>query len=237
MRLLTKSEQVKAKATERNKEVQEGLKLAKRVDALREISAQEDKALKEFRKSSLVEISNEILKETKKRDVLLKEVDDLEDRKQEALKPLDSEWERLKLAKEELTHKETVVSGILDGIQAEYEEIDKRLKDISNKEARIITMESIAQTKHDDADKLLKDARIQALSSSKLLEDANRQAKELINNAKNIEQFIINREKAVFIKEEELRNKEIELAKQDRALRDKYATLERNIKRNGNRKR
>ena len=237
MKLLTKSEQNKAKALEKNKEIQEGLKLAKRVDALREISAQEDKALKEFRKSSLAQITSEILDETKKRDDLQKEVRDLEDRKLEALKPLDLEWDKVKVAKEELTRKEATILGITEGHKAEYEDINRRIKDISDKEAHLATVADITLSKHDRAEKILLQAREQAISSKKIAEYVAREAKELINNAQEKERYIINREKAVFTKEEELREKEIDLAKQVIKIRDRESTLERNIKRNGNRKR
>jgi len=231
MKLLTKSEQSKAKALEKNREIQEGLKLAKRVDALREISAQEDKALKEFRKNSLAEISKEISKEASKKEELEKEVKELEDRKTEALKPLDLEWDKVKVAKEELTRKEATLLNGIEGYKAEYEEINRRNKDISNKEAHLATVADIAHDKHDEAEKLLKSAREQALASKKVSEETEREAKTLINNALEKEKYIINREKAISVKEEELRNKEIELAKQVIAIRDREATLERNIKR------
>ena len=232
MKLLNKSEQTKAKALEKNREIQEGLKLAKRVDALREISAQEDKALKDFRKNALAEISAEILQETKKKEEIEKEVKDLEDRKLEALKPLDIEWDRVRVAKEELTRKEATLLNGIEGHKAEYEEINRRIKEVSDKEAHLATVADIAHDKHSEAEKLLKSAKEQALASKKVSEETEREAKTLVNNAQEKEKYIINREKAVFVKEEELRKKEIDLAKQVIAIRDREATLERNIKRN-----
>ncbi len=231
MKLLNKSEQSKAKALEQNRDIQEGLKLAKRVDALREMSAQEDKALKDFRKNTLEEISRDILKKSAERDALVEEVKILEDRKLEAVKTLDLEWDKVKLAQESITLKEEALSAQIEAITAQESEINQKLREITVKEAQIDTLKIITEQKLQEADMKLQESKDTSNTSQEILLLAQARAKELIINAEVKEKYIINREKIVFLKEEELRKKEIDLAIQESALKDKYATLERSINR------
>jgi len=231
MKLLTKSEQSKAKATEKQKEIQEGLKLAKKVDALREISAQEDKALKEFRKNTLAEIAKETLKESKKLDALKDEVKELEERKLEALKPLEAELRAIE--DKTATLNELIANFNTRGEKiAKLEaDVEKRVKEVSVQEIHVQTIKSQALDNFKESDTLVQEAVNNSRLAREVLDKAKQEAEELINNAEFKEKSIINREKAVFVKEEELRKKEIDLAKQESALKDKYETLERSIKR------
>lgn len=60
MRLLAKSDINRKKSIERQQLIDEGLKLAKRVDDLREVVSQEEQALERFRRESIKEIHKQI---------------------------------------------------------------------------------------------------------------------------------------------------------------------------------
>lgn len=102
MRLLKKQEIEQAKAQERARAVQEGLGLANRVDVLRETQATEEASLGEFRAKTVSAIQTEADDLTNQRDQLTNEVLGLEQRKTEALVPLDSEWQKVQAAQEAL---------------------------------------------------------------------------------------------------------------------------------------
>ena len=56
IKLLSKSEIDKAKNADKAKEIAEGLKISRKVDSLRELMADEEKALEKFRSESLFAI-------------------------------------------------------------------------------------------------------------------------------------------------------------------------------------
>lgn len=71
MKLLAKSDIQKAKSIERQQLVNEGLKLAKRVDDLREVVAEEEQTLENFRRETLKEIHRQIRIEQAKLDKII----------------------------------------------------------------------------------------------------------------------------------------------------------------------
>src|SRR4051812_30087131 len=80
---------------ERKKQIDEGLSLAKKVDALREekniLETQRTKRIEQFH----VELDSEISEKQTIVESLRSEVRILENRKSEAKKPLDEEWGKL----------------------------------------------------------------------------------------------------------------------------------------------
>lgn len=231
MKLLAKSEVAKAKAADRQREVAEGLKLAGRVDSLREVAAHEEASLAKFRRETIEVIHAEIVAETYKRDLLIGEVSVLEDRKREALKPLDDQREELRQIEaknvawvDDLFEREVAVI-VRDGVLSEREVVLQKLEekarytqeDAERRQAEAAIMETMAGTKN--------------MEASEILRKAHAEAETLVSNAMEREEWVTQREDAVFLKEEELREKEIELAKDWSRLKDREATLERNIKR------
>lgn len=77
MKLLSKSDVQKAKSLDRQREIDEGLKLARRVDALREIAAAEESSLAKFRIETIAKIHDEISILAAKRDELQIEADSI----------------------------------------------------------------------------------------------------------------------------------------------------------------
>jgi hypothetical protein len=78
MKLLEKNEISKIKGIERKMEIDEGIKLAKRVDTLRELSAKEQTSLSKFRDESLKQIRIEIDSLITERNNLILENKELE---------------------------------------------------------------------------------------------------------------------------------------------------------------
>lgn len=73
MELLKKSAIDTLKANERKREIDEGMKLASRVDKLRELASTEQTNLSKFRDTTMKAIRNEIDTEIAKKDALVRE--------------------------------------------------------------------------------------------------------------------------------------------------------------------
>lgn len=76
-KLLPKQEFAQLKSEERKREIDEGIKLAEKVDLLRETAAQEGANLAKFRIESLKVIKEEIDKLISEKDILKKEIAEL----------------------------------------------------------------------------------------------------------------------------------------------------------------
>lgn len=97
MKLLSKSDINTIKGTERQKEIQEGAKLAKKVDTLREVSAKEEENLKKFRDESLKILQVELDVKIKENERLDKEIAFKKEQKIKLEAPLDliNEWKKV----------------------------------------------------------------------------------------------------------------------------------------------
>jgi F0F1-type ATP synthase membrane subunit b/b' len=234
MKLLAKSDLVKAKAFDRQREMDEGLKLAKRVDTLREVAAEEEASLAKFRTTTLSVIGDEIIAITNKRDVLKQEVKSLEGRKVIALTPLVDEWSKIV----KIVNKKHAQSTLGEFLQAKDEEIrekeaslERRRKEIAQLDEKASYAQQRIRESIDNADTILKEAERKSILAEMVLEKARNQSSELIENAQKKSKEVKERERAVSQKDAELLEKETDLANREIALNDKYETLQRTIKR------
>lgn len=231
MKLLSKSEIDKAKAKDRQAEIAEGLKLAKRVDSLREVAAEEETALKKFREETLKAFADDSLKAAKKRDDLLEEVRILEQKRKDALVPLDAEWEEVKTKRKELDNKADVLAEWEEELKSKEKSLMNTAREIQDSELRIKTLLERASTQENEAYRKLVDANIMLASAQKEEQRVLLFSKETEEKNKQIAEWLQKRGHAVFLKEEELRTYEIDLAKRLSKIVDREKTLERNIKR------
>lgn len=231
MRLVDKKQVAADTATQRKKDIDEGIKLASKVDILRETVVTEEGNLRRFREETTKAIQKEIDDLVHVKDTLKGEISVLERRKAEAMIPLDAEWEKLRQGQQKLltdTQAWGEKSDILKERQNAVErgekevEIDKeRAKDLTHRAAQ-----SLAQ-----ADETLKEARESAA-------DIRNKAQIVLGQCELKNQDAELREKAVAVREKEVevvwgkvRAKETDLATRELTLKDQYSTLERTTKR------
>lgn len=231
IRLLPKSEIQKAKASAQKQTIDEGLKLARRVDGLRETVSEEEKALEEFRVTTIKRIYSEIETVAVKRDDLLAEVKDLEKRKAEALKPLDKEWEEVNNAKVTVATELEVAGEKLDNALEAEKKAKELLKDTRTANERARTREEEAVNKVTDAIRIEKEAKV-------ILDEANQKLTEATGAQLSADANIAERTKNLDLREESLRKREAQV-EEDRIenatvrayLEDREKTLEREFKR------
>lgn len=233
MKLLAKSDVAKHKATEKQREIEEGVKLAQRVDTLREVVAHEEASLEKFRRETVASIHKEIVGLTAERDTLKAEVKTLQTLREEAIRPLDEQRENLHKT---ASAQEAIQQQLDDryiSLKTKERYVDDTLRDLSTRNERLKQQEARAQELLVEADDKRKVAEDKESQANSLLTQAKQTIEKATVDIEERERFIQSREQAVSAKEEELRTKEIDLAKDFIRLKDREATLERNLKRRG----
>lgn len=123
MKLLPKSEITKLQAQDKKQAIDEGVKLARKIDNLREVASQEEASLDKFRSETLSSINKDISAAALRLGRILSELHELERRKEDALKPIIKETEELEAKKLQFTE--------------EYAKIDSLLAEISHRQVTI----------------------------------------------------------------------------------------------------
>ena len=212
-------------------QVQEGAKLAKRVDRLRELVADEEAALASFRSKMVAAISTEIQELTKDKDALLTDLKLLQATLAEGTKKLDEREQALHNRVETIEKKEkdlNVRLFQLSELQGQLETNEKALaqalRDLEYKKMVITDLATEAAAARDEAQTVLAHSQRQAQA---VTDHTERVQKEL--SVRDIE--IASRERDITIKEERVSAKEKTLVERELRLIDREATLEREFKR------
>lgn len=155
MKIPSKIEISNSKSQERKREIEEGVKLAKKVDSLRELSAKEQENINRFRDSSLKQIQEEINKKIDEKNVLDVEISQ---RKEERIKlsaPVDlkEEWEKVKQ----------------DKLQ-----IEEWKRDLFDREAKLIEREGNVITHQKEIEKRDKSLKDDEFNARQYLEETNK---------------------------------------------------------------
>ena len=231
MKLLSKSEITKAKAKDRELEVAEGLKLAKKVDGLRELAVNEDKALQTFRTQSLSEIQRQILEVTHKRDSLQAETTLLEERKLVAQAPLDDEWAKVSREKEILSVKTDQLVQFKSSLDAQESSLNGQKGALALKESKIEDMHKQAQVFLTETDILNAKAEKESRLASSILAGNLKEKSDISAFRKSVEVELNKREETLKARELQVVLDRKELGKKELQLRDREEILTRNKKR------
>lgn len=202
----------------------EEARINKELNLLKEESKQQKKTIK-------LETDAYITEQTERRDILDREVVSLESRRIEALKPLDN-------TKKELEQSNFALKQGVDALEVEKVKIDtkheenldlaEKLNDkeaeLGDREAKIISRENKVVSE----ESRVKDS-INTLSDQwvKFHDAVNKNSIVFAEKSS----IIKSTEKTLDIRSEKLTHWEVQLNNRDREIRDKYATLERTIKR------
>ena len=231
MKLLDKKEVVERKARDRQREIDEGVKLSGQVDTLREVRATEEQSLEKFRRETVSNIATEIDRAAKKKELLLAEVALLEDRREKALEPLTKREYEIKQKEIKLIEEKAAINWRRDSLATFEENLETREKSLS-------TLETKARYTHEDAVRRLEEADIMREAAERkeqeareILERAEEAAKEKMHDAADRERKVKDREEDVADREKKVQAREIFLNHELVRLNDRVATLERTLKR------
>lgn len=221
MRLLKKKEIDKLKAADRKREIDEGVKLARRVDGLRETSAKEEASLEQYRTATLASIGAEIIEATNKRDTLSKEVKEYEERKTVALVPLTAQWKELEEEKATLAEEQASWTKRREGWEDAELDLKERKRQIGLEEHRLHLRGISVQEDLQKSAKLMASAE---QASKESATSAKTRTLELDDRERGLvsrETSVNNREKNASIREAEQDIRERELNKLETKLRDR----------------
>ncbi len=231
IRLLPKNELDHAKAAEQKRIIDEGIKIARKVDGLREVRAEEEAALLKWRSDTLEIIGNEIKSAIERRDIITQQAEEAETRRISALKPLDDERNRI------------IAEGKL--VTSRGEEIDRRLQVIEGRENTTTELFKRAETLQRDAElnNAVSNTRFQEAYNAKreaerLLASAEERFSVVDRHRRNVEVELTHREKNVANRESratlietEQNARETALNARETLLKDREAMVERDFKR------
>lgn len=231
MKLLPKSEIHQKKALEQKQTIDEGVKITRRIDSLREIMASEEQTLEKFRSETLQQIHKETTEACNTRDALLGEVRELEAAKREALKPLTEEQKLIDEAREDIARKAAqnvtqaaTIEATELAIREKEKETDSVLLMVKMKEDRVTQELREADTKHQTAQQLLTEAS-EIHQNSVIL-------KETTETSITERQTLLDQREQTLRLNEEALDKERQAVARDRVLvNDRMQALEREFNR------
>lgn len=231
IRLLDKKSVNVQVAIEKKKQIDSGIKLASKVDAVRETLLEEEERLAKFRSETIARTQVEIDAKIKEKDGILAQIKARKEELLELRKPLDEEWEMVNSGRSELNELQVMLlqkdseldQGIALNIQRERLNKEEEQRIASERE----------RTCH-----ALTEADLMREMASGILVSARTKADDVISNAQRKDETSGKRELAVEVREREVakeasRLRKIEKQQKDneRAIADKYETLARTINR------
>lgn len=229
VRLLPKSEIDKRKSEEQRTAMQEGLKVAERVDTLREIASSEEASFDKYRKDTLISIQEEIEPKRKELEQLTIEINGLRTEREKLLIPLDFKWYEVKKIEEYNKVKGQELS-VLEGSLAEKSVmLEVRERDVVKSEDKSEDLKrlagamftqaeaQVAKSREDSSSMLNKAQAELSLVELQKLDIAKRETNATAKEKNNKE------------KELKIEKYEIELAKREATLRAGWKNLENTI--------
>lgn len=231
IKLLSKQEINQRQVLQRHNEIEEGRKLAKRVDNLRELAVEEEASLASFRANTLKAINADIKSATKEHEVILNQVKALRGELETGFSELKKAERVIKLKEEDLILREN--------------QVEERVKLVKEKENQIkkdfeknLTMTSRLEYANDQLVKLNIAADEKMQMANDMYEDADFKRNQIERLSERVMKELHDKDIEVASKERDLNIKEERLILTEQQLRDKEIklvdrelTLEREFKR------
>ena len=231
MRLLPKKE-VSIEASKQKKLlIDEGLKLATTVDALRETKVKEEGNLNRFRTETIASVQHDIDLAIAKRNVLQVEIAELEKEREIQQLPFDDEWEKIRLTYIKYADQIGTLESAKETIAKQLGENTLKAEELAREEGRIVEMKRLTEENLFHSEDDLQNARAEAERVKSL-------AQSVLQSAEAREKLVIQREKEYQAtvdwcesEKERLEFMRTDLTKREKKLKDNFALLERTKKR------
>lgn len=235
LKLLSKQEINQAKASERKMAIDEGLKLAKRVDTLREVHAEEEVSLQKFREQTLSAIHAETTKAEAELNTITREVEILKRERAEALVPIRDKWDEVNAANEACEKRGRELdtrSAALDARDTDLKEQGKLLNRLvgmaKGRAERVLGLQRDAEHDRDEA-------RLALEQAEKVREDTLRYKEEVNTELRTRDAASAVRERELDVRTQAVDKREKGLDDRELRLKDREDTLARNLERYGRR--
>lgn len=231
IRLLDKRSVSVQAAIEKKRQIDQGVQLARKVDALRETKLEEEAKLALFRSETVARTQGAIDLKIKEKDALDTQIRARKHELSELRKPLDDELQAIEETKTALEWEKQLVyerksqldHGIALNIRREREN-DEEGQRIEKERERSVVALTEAELKREIASDVLTKAKSKAVAISKAAEAREREIDLQ-------EKQLVQREKAVEREVARLKVIEKQQKEKDKEIKDKYETLQRDINR------
>lgn len=145
MKLLSKTDINSQKALERKAEIEEGAKLAKKVDTLRQKAAEVDVTYDAYRKGTVAATLDAVATASLELDRVLAEVATAKEERKGLREPLDAEWKQVKSRENAVTIMETTLQTTEANLSKREDVLTQREDAVSLSEGRANAAEKLAQ--------------------------------------------------------------------------------------------
>ena len=235
MKLLDKQTITTLKGTERKGEIDEAVKLAKKIDLLRETSSSEETKLAQFRAESLARVKTDIDRLITEKTTLSSEISSLQAERTRLMIPLDKEWDKLNEKQKELQNLEKKMQDKELFVETLSKSLQITSETLKVEEARISDLKKDTTKKLAEVDSYNKEAE-------KLLKDTESQTQIILKAFQTRQDALGRKESDVEYREVDIKNQLAQIETEKRGiieekirLRDREQTLEREIIRNNKR--
>lgn len=214
-------------AIQKKRAIDEGLNLAKKVDALRETKQEEEGRLETFRTQTIARVQKEIDAKILERDNLKRENLKLNEERIKLHAPIDlkEEWEKVRSDQKEIEQWKSNLTNEQVVLLARQGDVKDLEDSLSKRDTHLLEKEKLSERTLLAAEEKFEDA-------SSTFEKAQADSKRLTESALKKEKIVVQREitadeRDKSITERELRSQEheIDLSNRERALTDKYQTF------------
>ena len=233
MKLLKRAEVASQAAELKRQQVSEGMELVERVNALRKALADLQQQQRNFVEASKEELKRETTELFGQKESLKAEVISLTTVREELKKPLIKEWNELKANQDKFAKEKSEVSTRVEKLEKDEVKVKYLMAQKESSLQKALEAEQQVNERNKQAER-------DRISAEEVLKTSQ-------NVAKGIYERVAEREKEIARKEEKVNfdlqanehvkeineRKEKELNIRERQINDKYATLQRTIKRNG----
>lgn len=231
MRLLPKQEVNIRQAQQKKAEIDEGLKLARRIDSLREIAAQEEASLASFRSSTLKAIQEDIKKLENERNAVKKEVDDLRKELKEGTKRLDVRENELKEHAESLKKLETTLNSRVQALKTLATKLKEQSKQSTDYYNRLLYAHKVINEIRKETEATYAEAKSFTDLSKQQYADIVRMSEAVELDLRTRDIAVASKERDLTIREERIAKTADDLRKKAILLEDREQTLERELAR------
>lgn len=231
MKLLPKKQVQTLVEDQRKNQIDEGVMLARKVDALREKLADLQKQHSLFVMGMEDNLQEKTGKLFERIQGLETEIKLLEVKKAELRKPLDLEWQKLKTDKESLVAKTSEIEGVLSQIRGKEERIGKRDTESKEKLNHIKIRERELERTFDKADQLRVEAEKVFLQKNNEKEKQDKEFSERSSKLDIAESAIKSFQFTLLQRQGQIEMREKENEAEKIRLVDMRKTLERSLAR------
>jgi hypothetical protein len=234
IKLLSKQEINQKQALQRHNEIEEGRKLAKRVDNLREIAVQEEASLASFRATTLKNINEEIKKATKEHEGILNQVRELRGELETGFSELKKAENVVKLKEEDLVSREKQAEERVKLVKEKEKQIKKDFEEnltvasrLEYANTQLLKVNMEADEKMQIANDMYEDAEFKKGQTERLSERVMKELHDKDITVASKERDLIIRAGHLDERTEALRIKEINLIDREQTLERAFNRLKK----------